>query len=704
MPHPLDAFFNPASVAVIGASTVLHKAGGRRWRTMVEAGFSGPLYPIHPSAREILGYRAYPSLREVPGPVELAVVMVRPDLVSGVIDDCAALGVRGVVMITAGFGETGPEGKQQEQEFVETLRRAGARMIGPNCAGMFSASGRVNALGWGVPSGPVAVISQSGNMALSFAQLARHKGLGFSKLVAVGNAADVRIPEYLDYFFDDPDTRVVVAYLEGFQPGEGRRLMELMRSHPTPKPVVVIKPGATTSGRRAALSHTGALAGEHRVVEAAFRQCGILQVAESDDAWDAALALAQAPPLSRGSIVVISDGGGHATIVCESAERLGLDVPELGPATRARLAAILPRRSAIGNPVDFAGVAEEEPEVVPRVLDACLQDPEIGGAILAGHFGGYVKIATAELGRREEVVAHQIVDTVRRHGKPVIVHTIYAGEPLPALETFGAAGLPTYRSLEAAAKAMAALRQAPARSGARTAARRSVPDRAEAARIMGLATGSEQKLLLEPEARSLLAAYGIPVPAFHVGATPEDSAAAARRIGGPVAMKLVMPGLVHKTEAGGVVLGVAPDDAARAHRKLMERAGPCRQGSARVLVTGMVADAVEAVVGVFRDPQFGPVVMFGLGGIWVEALADVAFRLAPLDADDARAMIAEIRGRALFGPLRGKPARDMEAVVDVLVRVGELISDHDDIVELDVNPLFLLERGVAVGDARIVLG
>jgi acetyl-CoA synthetase (ADP-forming) len=220
---------------------------------------------------------------------------------------------------------------------------------------------------------------------------------------------------------------------------------------------------------------------------------------------------------------------------------------------------------------------------------------------------------------------------------------------------------------------------------------------------MALAAGSDRRLLLEPEARSLLAAYGLPVPAFHVSGSPQDSQAAARKVGGPVAMKLVMPGLVHKTEAGGVVLGVAPDDAQRAHEKLMARAGACAQTRARVLVTGMVVDAIEAVVGAFRDPQFGPVVMFGLGGLWVEALADVAFRLAPLDADDARQMIAEIRGRALFGPLRGRPARDMEAVIDVLVRVGELMIDNDDIVELDVNPLFLLERGAAVGDARIVL-
>ncbi len=703
--HPLDPLFNPASVAVIGASTVLHKAGGRRWRSMVESGFAGPLYPIHPTAPEILGRKAYPSLRAVPGPIELAVVLVRPDLVPGAIADCAALAIPGVVVITAGFGETGPEGKRLETALAGTLRAAGARMIGPNCAGLFSASGRVNVLGWPVPVGPIAVISQSGNMALSFAQLAREKGLGFSKLVTVGNAADVRIHEYVDYFFDDRDTRVIVAYLEGFAPGEGRALWELVRRHPAPKPIVVIKPGETESGRRAALSHTGALAGEQRVVDAAFRQCGILRVTDTEDAWDAAIALASLPAPTQGTVVVVSDGGGHATIVCDTAARHGLAVPPLPEATQRRLAAILPPRSGIGNPVDFAGVAEEEPEVVPRVLDVCLEDPTIGGAIFAGHFGGYVKIATEELGRREEAAARDVVGVVRRHGKPFVLHTIYGAQPLPALETFRAAGVPVYRSLEASARAMASVwtvTRALARRPQEP--RRSSPDAGRVATLLAAATDGPPRLLLEPEARALLAAYGVAVPAWHVSATAAASEAAARELGGgTVALKLVSAGLVHKSEAAGVLLDVAPGDVAAAHRALVQRAGTLGLPTPRVLVTPMIRDGFETVVGAFRDPQFGPVVMFGLGGIFVEALADVTFRVAPLAARDAEAMLDEIRGRALLGAVRGRPARDRRAIVDLLVRVSELAADRPEIAELDLNPVFLLADGAAVADARVVL-
>ena len=699
MRHPLDPLFNPSGVAVIGASTVMHKTGGRRWRSMVQSGFTGPLYPIHPTASEILGRKAYRSLREAPDPVELAVVLVRPDLVPGAVADCVTVGVRGIVVITAGFGETGADGKRVERELVAAAHAGGARLVGPNCAGLWSASGRVNAMGWDVPRGPIALISQSGNMALTFGQLARERGVGFSKLITVGNAADVRIPEYLDYLFADSETKVILAYLEGFGAGEGRALFDLMRTHPTPKPVVVLKPGDTDSGRRAVLSHTGALAGVGRIVDTAFRQCGIVRAAESEEAWDAAVALALLPPLASSTVAVMSDGGGHATIVCDTADRSGLVVAPLGDTTQRRLAEILPARSGIANPIDFAGQAEEEPEVVPRAADVCLADPDVGAMICAGHFGGYVRIATPELGLREEAAARELADVVQRHAKPFVLHTIYAGEYLPALDILRAAGVPMYRSLEASAKALAACWRARARSRA-AGARRSAPD---GARVRTFLARAVNRVLFEPDARDLLTAYGIPVPASQVVSTPAAASEAARALGARVALKLVAPGVVHKTEAGGVMLDVAPEHAADAYRTLAERAAALKLGATRVLVTPMIAGGVECAVGAFRDLQFGPVVMFGLGGVAVEALGDVVFRLAPVDADEARAMAAEIHGHRLLGAVRGRPPRDVEAAVDVIVRVSELIAELDAVAELDVNPLILLERGAAVADARAIL-
>lgn len=701
--HVLDHFANPASVAVIGASTVLHKAGGRRWRSLVEAGFPGALYPIHPSASEILGYKAYRSLRDLPAPPELAVVLVRPELVPEALAECAELRVPAVVVITAGFGETGPEGKRIERSMAARVREAGGRMIGPNCAGLFSASGRVNVLGWGVPSGPIAVLSQSGNMALTFVQLAREKGVGISKLITVGNAADLRIPEYLEYLQADPDTRAIVAYLEGFEPGEGRAIWELMRRLPNPKPVVVVKPGETDSGRRAALSHTGALAGQHRVVAAALRQCGIQRVADSEEAWDVAMALALLPAPEPGAVVVISDGGGHATIVADTADKAGLIVPPLSSAVREALATVLPPRSGIQNPVDFAGVAEEEPEVVPRVLDIALGDPAIGGALIAGHFGGYFKIATEELGRRECAAAMELARVVARRGKPVIVHTIYGAERLAALEPLRAAGIPIYRSLEASAKAMGALRRHAIACRPRgPATRRSRP---EADQVTALLVGYRSgDLLPEPECRRLLALYGVPVPRWQVAASAEEAMRAVEELLEPAALKLVAHGVVHKSDVGGVRLGIRGREAAReGWAALMEAAARAGASNARVLVTPMIESGIETVVGVLRDRQFGPVVMFGLGGVLVEALDDVVFRVAPFDSGEAEAMIDEVRGHRLFGAVRGRPAVDRTALAGLLARVSELAADLAELAELDLNPVILSARGAAIADARAVL-
>lgn len=704
--HPLDCFLNPRSVAVIGASTVPHKMGGRRWRSLVEGGFAGSAFPIHPTASEVLGRKAYPSVREVPEPIDLAVVLVRSDLVPAVVRECADLGVPAVLVMTAGFGETGPDGKRAEDELVRIVRGRGGRLVGPNCAGLFSGPARLNLLGRSVPPGPVALIAQSGNVVLSFVQFAREKGLGLSRIVTIGNAADLRVPEYLEFLLSDPETKVIVAYLEGFRPGEGRELFDLLRRQGGAKPLVVLKPGRTEGGRRAALSHTGALTGEDRVVEVAFRQCGVVRVVEAEDAWDAALALAAFPEMRSEAVAVVSDGGGHATIVCDAADRAGLRIPRLADETQRALAGLLPPRCGLANPVDFAGVAEEEPEVIPKVLAACASDPQLGGVILAGHFGGYVKISTPEHGEREVAAAREIAQVIRRARVPVAVQTIYGAEPLPALAPLREAGIPIYRSLEGATKAMAALwrHSCARRRSVAPSLRRSRPDQARVESLLREAPSAGQRVLLEPEARELLRLFGIPVPPFRVSASPDETAAAACDFGEPVALKLVVGGLVHKSEVGGVLLNVNGPEAARAgHRALVGKVPRTPEASPRVLVTSMLTEGVETLMGAFRDIQFGPVVMFGLGGIYAEALDDVALRLAPLDESDAAEMIREIRAHRLFDGVRGRPPVDLASAVDVLIRISELVSDWPEIAELDLNPVFLLPSGAALADARIVL-
>jgi len=702
----LDTIFNPRGIAVVGASNSVQSFGGRRFRSLIEGGYAGAVYPIHPSAPEVQGHKAYPAVRGLPGPVDLAVVMVRSDLVDAVVEDCAALKVPGVLVLSGGFGETGAEGRERELALTQKLHAAGGRMLGPNCVGMYSGASCVNVMGWrSVPRGPVALISQSGNMARTFAMQAQAYGVGFSKIISTGNAADLKPADYVEYLFGDPDTRVIVAYVEGFGSGEGRNFFDLLRDHPQRKPVILLKPGVTESGRRAALSHTGTLAGEERIVDAALRQCGALRAPSAEEAWAAAMALVGLPPLKSPAVVVVSDGGGHATIVSDAAARAGLATPDLTQQTQAALAELLPPRSTVNNPVDFAGKAEQEPEVIPRVIDVCLADENIGSVILAGHFGGYFKDRTEETARRELASAQALAAAVAKHGKPFVLHTEYAFERLPTLEPLRAAGIPAFASLELSARALGyawryashAHRRAPAAAPAR-------PARAAVDAVLRQAEGSPRRLA-EPEARALLVLYGVPVPPYRVASSPADAQAAAVEFAAPVALKLISPDLVHKSDVGGVLLGIEGEAAAgQAYEKLMETAARLRAGKARVLVTPMIGDGVEVVVGGLRDEQFGAVVMCGLGGIHVEVLDDIAFRVAPVDAIEAGEMLAQLRGAKIFGEFRGRPALAMQPLAELLARVSWLLADLPEIAELDLNPVFARAGDVAVADARIVLG
>lgn len=701
--HPLEAMFNPSSVALVGASASAEKMGGRRWKTLVEGGFGGPLYPINPGAAEVRGHKAYKSIRDVPGPVDLAVIAVAPEYVPGVVRDCAELGVRTVIVITAGFGEISEAGKRVEKELVALMHKAGGRLVGPNCSGIFSAPGKVNVGGWDVPAGPIGLISQSGNMALDFCQMARERGIGFSRYVTIGNAADVRTEDLLDYLLWDAETRVVLGYIEGFGPNEGRRLYDLVQKHPARKPVVLLKPGRSETGRNAALSHTGSLAGEDRVVEAALRQCGVLRATEVEEAWELALALSRTPAPMNRKVAVLTDGGGHATLFCDAAGLLGLTAPPPGKPAGDALRTLLPPRCPITNPIDFAGVAEGDPETVAKALDICLADPQVGSAVMLGHFGGYHKIGGMGLLPREETAAREIVKIAQRSGKPVIVHSVHGAHKLAPLEVLRQAGIPVCRAIEMPAKLLNGLRRAAEYSERRQCSPRTTPENAGAgieAFIGAAVQSSHGRWITEPEGRQVLKAYGIRVPEWATAATATDALRAVDRFEGSAAMKLVAAEALHKTDIGGVVLNVGSRDAKRTFERLVSLL-PGQK--ARVLVTPMIREGQELVCGSFRDPQFGPIVMVGLGGVYVELLKDVAFRLAPFDARIAREMIGELDIAPLFRGYRGAAPLADEPLVDILVRLSELMADRPDIQEVDLNPVFVGSKAAAIADVRIVL-
>ncbi len=701
----LDNFFRPRGVAFVGATEDESKLGGRRFRSLVEQGFAGSIYPVHPRATSLRGLPAFRSVRDVPDPIDLAVIVVPTAATTETVADCAARGVPAVAVITAGFGEVDQRGRELEQAMAATLRRAGSRMLGPNCAGLFDAASKLNLGGAAVPEGGIALVSQSGNLLLDFNQHARARGQGFSRQVTIGNAVDLGATELIADCLADPNTAVILAYLEGWRAGEGRDLFDLARASDGGKPIVLLKPGRSVVGRRAALTHTGAMAGEERVVDAALRQCGIVRADTVESAWDLAAALYQGNLLKGRNITIVSDGGGHATVLADALGLEGLAMPPLPATTREKLAQMLPPRSALDNPIDFAGVAESEPEVVPRVIECCLAAPEIDAVVLAGHFGGYHKIGGAPLLAREMAAAAEIAALSKRSVRMLAVHSIHGEERTGPLEVLRDAGIPVLRAPEAVAHLLAGLCQAGrVKDGKRpTIKRLSTPDPTGINTILSEASHNGTKALLEPEARRLLAAYGLDVPEFVIVGDAEACAQAAARLG-PAALKLIAPGLVHRSDVGGVLLGVADAPTARTgFATLLGRCPPGQRAAARVLVTPMIAPGLEVICGAVRDPQFGPVVMFGAGGIAAEALDDVAVRLAPIGLDEADAMLREIRTHELLGGYRGRPAVDRRAVCEVLVRLGEIMLDCPAIAEIDLNPVILNERGAQVADARALL-
>jgi acetyltransferase len=702
MASDLRGFFEPRNVAVIGASLHIEKAGGRRWRGVVEGGFNGGLFPVHPTAGSMLGRKVYRSVEEIPAAIDLAVIVVPGPGVPTVVSDCARMGVRAVAVVSGGFGETGPAGKATERELVATLRNMGGRLLGPNCAGLFSASSQLNVLGWSVPTGEVGFVTQSGGIAITFAQLARRRGLGFSRLIATGNAADLALSELVGYLIEDVETKVIVIYVEGLSEGEGRRLYETLQTSRAKKPVVLLKPGRTAMGVRAVLSHTGNLAGQDRVFDAAMEQAGAIRVAEAEEAWDAISALCRLPVMSHPAIAVIADGGGTATVIADAAAQAGLGLPELSPHVQAQLRTFLPQHSAVGNPVDPV-ITEEQPEILSRIAALCFEEPMLGGVIIGGHFGGYFKLASEELGRREQRVAHELVAIAGKGRQAFVVHSAHADDALPALDVLRKGGVPVYASMEGAAKAMGALwRYSKARRFVpKFPDRRSQPNRST---VKELLLNARESVLLDPDARSLLREYGIQVPVAHLCTTREQTAAAAQALAAPAALKLVSAGLVHKSDIGGVLLNVEGGaSAATAYDLLMRRARDAHLGNAvSVLVTPMLEPGVEVIAGAFNDPHFGAVVMFGLGGVFVDVLDDVEFRLAPVASTLVSAMIQNTRVSRLLAGARGRPACDIERVTDILVRIGEIASDWPQL-ELELNPVFVREHDADIADVRVLL-
>jgi acyl-CoA synthetase (NDP forming) len=709
MKEALKRVFDPHSIAVIGASETPGKASERRTRSLLEGGFKGGIYLINPSRKEIFGRKAYPRITDVGQPIDLVMIVIPPkSLVSAVADSIAA-GVKGIIIITAGLGETGESGKLIEAEICDMAARAGANVIGPNCSGIFSGSGHVNLLGVPQPKhGTLSVIAQSGNVIDSLTHYARLRGAGFSKIVSAGNAVAVRFHEYVSFLREDPDTRVIMLYLEGIK--AGGELVRVARETTKQKPIVALKVGRTRAGARAAASHTGSLAGDDLVIDAAFRQSGIIRVSNVDELFDMAESLSR-PPLPRGRrTAILSEGGGDNAIAADNAEKYGIDIPVLSKITQEKVKPFLLEGMATHNPIDYGGTAEENPHVISECCRVCMEDDEVDALFITGFFGGFKDIIAPHVGELEEKTARELATLVENYEKPLFVQTSFAREPIRSLEILRSHGIPVLESSERTAQCLAALMRhaEDRRRGINTAKAEPVSQEHPSVKhILEPARRAEGSHLLETESRELLEAYGVKLPEARLARGPKEAVRAAEAMGWPVAMKVVSPDIIHKTDAGGVKLGLHNSkDVKKAFEEIVTAVQKITRRSRILgtLVSPMAPPGQECIIGMVRDRQFGPVLMFGLGGIFVEVLKDVSFRVAPVDEQDIDDMLKETRGFQILTGMRGEKPKDIGAIKDIIARISHLALDHPEIQEVDLNPVIVHEKGASIADVRVIIG
>jgi acetyl coenzyme A synthetase (ADP forming)-like protein len=709
----LDPIFRPASIAVIGASRTPGAIGYGIVHNLIERGYQGALYPVNPRARFVHSIPAFPSIREVPGPVDLAVVVVPKDCVLEVVDDCAAKQVPALVVISAGFREVGGAGAALEAELVERTRGYGMRLVGPNCIGVTNTDPAVSMNATFAPTmpppGPVSFMSQSGAMGVTILDYAATYGIGIHHFVSMGNRADVSSNDLVQYWADDPDTELILMYLESF--GNPRNFTRIAREVTRRKPILAVKAGRTRAGARAALSHTGALAGLDVATDALLTQCGVIRAETLEELFDLAAAFTHLAPPQGDRVAIVTNAGGPGIILADTCEAAGLRVTDLSPETERRLAETLPAEASTRNPVDM--IASASPEIYSRVLELVLADPHVDAVIAS-----FVPLlGIPQLGVAEAIIrAHQAISD-----KPLLA-VLMGREGLPAGRAeLAAAGIPAYIFPESAARALAALvrHRRWLERPAGTIRHFTVDDDAVTA-ILDRATGPAAHPSTRPsdeppehgageflplaDALAILRAYGIPVIEHRTARSPDEAAAAARELGFPVALKVLSPEIVHKTELGGVALDLRDETSVRtACSAILDRvalAAPHARVDG-VMVERYLEGGRETIVGMTLDPSFGPLVMFGLGGIHVEVLRDVAFRVEPLSDIDTDEMIRSIRGFRLLEGYRGEPPADLAALADVIQRISQLVGTHHRIAELEINPLNVFEQGAIAVDARI---
>jgi acetyl coenzyme A synthetase (ADP forming)-like protein len=693
----LNPIFYPRSIAVVGASRNAESIGGRLFHNLLSGKFSGPIYPVNPAASYVHSVKAYKTVMDIPDPVDLAFIVVPAPFVVPAVKECAEKGVQGVVVISAGFSETGPEGAALERQLVETVRDAGMRMVGPNCMGVLNTDPRVVVDGqfspFFPPPGNVAMSSQSGALGIAILDYAIRNKIGISSFVSVGNKGDISGNDLLLYWEGDPNTDVIVLYLESF--GNPRRFGRLARRIARKKPIIAVKSGRTKAGTRAASSHTGALASVDVAVEALFNQAGVIRTPTLEDLFDVAVLLAS-QPIPRGRRVgILTNAGGPGILAADALESHGLEVPEFSAALRANLAQGLEAEASTRNPVDM--IASAGPDEYRHGIETMLASDEIDSLIVS-----YIPATPGAERAIAEVVRNAAADY--EGDKPLLSVFMSAENPAELLSD-ERVKIPTYQFPEAAAVALARV----VRHGEWLAKPEgTVPDfedvNPDAAREVAKAAlerlGGEGGWLDQPEVEEILLAFGLHLPASTIATSAREAVEFAKDLKAPVVMKVVSPSALHKSDVGGVVLGVEGDKAIRdSYQQLMSLVDDARG----VMVQEMVTGGLEVLVGMTEDPAFGPLIVFGMGGVLVELVGDVAFRINPVTDLEAAEMVRSIKSAQLLDGYRSSPAADVDALEQVILRVSALAEAVPEISEMDLNPVKVLApgEGVVLVDARV---
>ncbi|MDA3915847.1 MAG: acetate--CoA ligase family protein [Deltaproteobacteria bacterium] len=713
----LDKVLNAKSVAIIGASKSKTKRGYQAIKTLKSDGYEGAIYPVNPKEDIILGLKCYQDITQIQGDVDIALITTPARTIPAILRKCGEKKVSGAVIIAGGFRELGKEGKELEAEVIKAAHETGVRLIGPNTSGMINLKSNMNLVGiQNAPKGHIALLCQSGNMALTLiteATIRKHEG--FTYYVGVGNESDIKFHEYLEFFRNDPETKSILMYVEGMS--EGRKFLQEAHNTSRNKPIILLKSGRSATGKKSAGSHTGSLAGMSEVAKSAYERAGVVVIDNSDELFPVAETLSSQPVIKSNSIAILADGGGHATIAADLLTDHGVNIPELSEKTKEKLREILPDAASVTNPVDVAGGTDSDPNVFADCAKIIIQDPNVGGLLVVGLFGGYGIRFEESLAVGEEAAAHRFGAMIKKRKKPIIVHSLYSSYESHALDLLRHYNIPVHDSLDISCKCVASLCKYGNYLKSYHGKTNFVFDwrakaKAEGQEIIENARKEGRNVLLEHEAKQLIKLHGAPTSTGQVAESEDEAWKIAKTIkannGGKagVVLKIVSPDILHKSDAQGVKLNLSSEKEVKNGFKQIIKSAKIYNADADirgVLVAPMAKKGLEIIIGTKIDEQFGPVIMYGLGGIMVEIIKDVTFWVLPVSPTSCKKMISETNSSILLDGVRGQKGYDKKSLRKLLSMCSELIESYPEIEEMDLNPVLLYEKGLDVVDARIIL-